>query len=134
MQGVDVYFNLHRKVWSLRNRATGRVERHARLVIFPHGARFIVGQAGRARVMHTGHKNVHAYVRGESYAAADYADNWMDTDALTRVAYNPARAGHFTRTDTGERVDSASAVVMIAEGGKPPRVFALLAKESLLQA
>jgi len=126
---VDVYFNLHKKVWSLRNRKSGLVERHARAVAFPHGAEMVVQAAGRARVLETGHKTVHAYVRGEgvdisadSEALHKFA---LTLPAACRITYNPRRAGYFTKADTGERIDRASALVMIAPKGETPQVWAV---------
>lgn len=126
---VDVYFNLHRKVWSLRNRQSGLVERHARAVAFPYGAEMIVQAAGRARVLATGHKTVHAYVRGQGVDIATDSEA-LHKFALTmpeacRITYNPRRAGYFTKADTGERIDRASALVMIAPKDAPPQVWAV---------
>ena len=62
--GVDVYFTLHRGVWSLRDRKSGLVTGHSRVVAFAFGARMVVREAGRARVLREGVKNVHAFIRG----------------------------------------------------------------------
>ena len=127
--GVDVYFNLHRKVWSIRSRKTGLVTDHARVVAFPMGAEMVVRPAGRAKVLQTGQKNVHAFVRGVDPHLSDMVDQWLSfgatLPAATRVGYNPQRAGYFTRKDTGERIDSASALVMVAPMEGPPEVWAV---------
>ncbi|QGH74785.1 hypothetical protein MAL1_00006 [Bacteriophage DSS3_MAL1] len=127
--GVDVYFNLHRKVWSLRCRKSGLVTGHARVVAFPLGASMVVRPAGRAKVLETGQKNVHAFVRG---AYPETSDDWASWDGFghslpeaCRITYNPRTAGHFTRRDTGERIDAASAVVMVARPDFPPEVWAI---------
>lgn len=129
MSGVDVYYNLHRKVWSLRSRKNGLVVAHTRIVSFPHGASLVVRAAGRKQVLLTGRKNVHAFVRGETYDTCTDVARWMEfCDGLTKAApitYNPHRADHFTRRDTGERIDHAAAVVMIAPEGAAPRVLAV---------
>jgi hypothetical protein len=131
MDGCDVYFNLTRHVWSVRDRQTGLVARHARVVVFPHGASLVVNKGGRARVLREGVKNVHAFVRGTRavYSAdvKDWAD-WLANVAKlggVRITYNPYKADHFTRKDNGERIDSASVLVMIAEEGAPPQVWAV---------
>lgn len=131
-QGVDVYFNLHKHVWSVRSRQTGLVTGHARVVAFSCGADMVVRPSGRARVLETGQKNVHAFVRGidpELFNDGWQVKSWLSfgqslPDA-TRVCYNPRRAGHFTRADTGERIDAASALVMVAPKEGAPQVWAV---------
>ncbi|AWY09128.1 hypothetical protein vBRpoSV10_6 [Ruegeria phage vB_RpoS-V10] len=129
MEKVDVYFNLHRKIWSIRSRKSGLVTAHSRVVVFPYGAEMIVQAAGRARVLQEGKKYVHAYVRGESPLVYDAAAHWQafgeSLPAATRSTYNPMRAGHFTRRDNGARIDHAAAVVMVAREGAPPEVWAV---------
>lgn len=122
---VDAYFNLHHKVWSLKDRRTGRIGAHARAVIFAKGARFIVQAAGRAQVLRTGQKTVHAFVRGDA-TILDPRDPLPCLDGLTRVTYNPYTAEHFVRCDTQNRIDTAQHVVMLACEGRPPEVWAAL--------
>lgn len=126
---VDVYFNFHRGVWSLRSRKSGLVIAHARVVAFAHGARMAVQASGRRRVLETGHKTVHAFVRGEDAEASEDVAGWrafgQGLPDICRARYNPRRAGYFTRDDTGERIDSASALVMVAPAGEPPEVWAV---------
>ena len=127
--GVDVYFNLHRGVWSLRDRKSGLVTGHSRVVTFAFGARMVVREAGRARVLREGVKNVHAFIRGEDPDTFGDLAGWLAfAEGLpdsTRITYNPHRAGYFTRKDNGERIDSASAVVMVAPFEGPPQVWAV---------
>lgn len=129
MNGVDVYYNLHKKVWSVRCRKTGRVVDHSRVVAFSIGATMIVRPSGRAKVLQTGVKNVHAFVRGVDPDLSENVADWLEfgkgLPEATRVTYNPRRAGYFTRCDTGERVGSASALVMVAPEGEPPQVWAV---------
>ena len=129
MQAADVYFNLHRRVWSLRCRSTGRVTGHSRVVAFPFGARLIVRKAGRERVLRTGQKVVHAFVRGDVLDTSGTVAEWMETAQTlpnaVAITYNPFHAAHFTHRATGERIDAASAVLMIAPEGQPPQVWAI---------
>ncbi len=129
MDRVDVYFNLHRKVWSIRSRASGLVTAHRRVVAFPTGAAMVVRPSGRAKVLKTGLKNVHAFVRGEYPELSDRVAEWLEfgrgLPEATRVTYNPHHAGFFTRKDTGARVDSASALVMVAPPEASPEVWAV---------
>lgn len=62
MMRVEVYWNLHLKLFSIRSR--GKVIGHASRVLV-RDAEFVVQPAGNARVRETGHKVVHAFVRGQ---------------------------------------------------------------------
>jgi len=64
---VDVYRNLNQKCFSIRSRepATyGKVIAHAQTVAV-RNVKFVVQPAGRDKVIKTGAKNVHAFVRGD---------------------------------------------------------------------
>ena len=61
---VQVYFNLHKRIFSVRDKRTRRVILHAPEV-FLSLALFKVSQKGRARVHRDGVKNVHAFVEGD---------------------------------------------------------------------
>lgn len=68
---VSVYFNLHRKLFSIRAEegpSKGRVIGHAEAVTLDD-VTYHVGKAGQAKVRATGKKNVHATVRGHISAA-----------------------------------------------------------------
>ena len=59
---VDVYWNLHRKCFSIRHK--GVVVAHATEVLIRDGE-YVVQPSGRTRARETGHKVVHAFVRGQ---------------------------------------------------------------------
>lgn len=108
---VSAYFNLHNKHWSLKQKATGRVMGHTRHVVV-HGASFKVGEAGRQRVIREQQKNVHAFVRGK----AEHVEPHEPPEHAVPVSYNPYKAGHFYRKDTGEAVHHADTVHMTPRG------------------
>ncbi len=102
---IEVYWNLKAKAFSVREE--GCVVGHARRLLI-RDAKFSVSQAGRRRVIESGHKNVHAFVRGELSAVMwddtfvfgyAYQDNWTRGDGAyasvarkrlgTDVTYNP---------------------------------------------
>ena len=56
---TEVYFNLHKKVFSIRK--GGKVVSHASCVLI-HQPSFVVQEGGRKRVRSEGRKNVHAFV------------------------------------------------------------------------
>lgn len=58
---VYVYFNLHKRVWSIRQ--SGRVVKHCKHIILSD-CKYLVGQAGRKKVLKEQKKNVHAGVSG----------------------------------------------------------------------
>ena len=58
---VYVYFNLHKKFWSVRQ--SGMVVAHCKHIMLKD-CRFLVSQAGREKVIREKKKNVHAGVSG----------------------------------------------------------------------
>ena len=60
---VEVYFNLHKHVFSVRSARSGRVILHTDRVHI-RNPEFVVRQGGRQRVLKERKKNVHAFVRG----------------------------------------------------------------------
>jgi hypothetical protein len=70
-----VYFNLHKKLWSVKSRKTRRVLFHAAVVLL-YDCEFKVSQAGRKRVLKDKRKNVHAGIAGELDWANDWRDEW----------------------------------------------------------
>ena len=106
---VFVYFNLHRKCWSvkaLEGPSKGRVIMHT-LSLLLTGCAFKVSEAGRQRVLKERRKNVHAGVVG--YLCED---NVCVGGDVVAVSYNPYKAGHFYAKDTGAAVYSADVVQM----------------------
>ena len=75
---VFVYFNLHKKVWSIKaleGDRKGRVIAHSEFVVLG-GATPKVSQAGRERVIREGRKNVHAGLVGQ----------WLNSDPAVPVS------------------------------------------------
>jgi hypothetical protein len=108
---VDVYWNLHKGGYSVRER--GKVIAHTDHIILQN-ARFVVQRGGYERTVHEHVKRVHAVVRGEIAKHAPVAP--VDAAAVT---YNPYRADHFQVRATGARIDAAQAVWFSVKDGKP---------------
>ena len=75
---VDVYRNLHQKCFSIRSREKdtyGKVIARAQNVAV-RNAKFVVQPAGREKVVRTGTKNVHAFVRGDLVTDVSPEDAW----------------------------------------------------------
>ena len=88
---VEVYFNLHKYIWSVRSCRTGRVLLHTDKVHI-NNPTFVVRKAGRERVLREGKKNVHAFVRGDITVFNDFDPDYLD---YTLVSYNPYKFDTF---------------------------------------
>ena len=106
---VYVYYNLHKKVWSVRHTDTGLVGCHSDTVVLLN-AEFKVSEAGRQRVLREQRKNVHAGVKG-CLGGFDTCKFDLKND-LTEVTYNPYLYDNFVIKATGEKVVRAKLVVM----------------------
>ncbi len=118
---VDVYFNVTRKVFSIRQ--DGIVIAHRSKLFLTH-SKFIVRESGQKRVRETGHKNVHAFVRG-MWDQKDY-HTFKDLLLWRRVSYNPKRDNFFmvqNKFDPSKyeevKRDFTYAVALETENGKP---------------
>ena len=118
---VDVYFNVTRKVFSIRQ--DGIVIAHRSNLFLTH-SKFIVRESGQKRVRETGHKNVHAFVRG-MWDQKDY-HTFKDLLLWRWVAYNPKRDNFFmvqNKFDPSKyeevKRDFTYAVALETENGKP---------------
>ena len=91
---VEVYRNLHKKCWSVRQ--GGKVKVHTSYICL-QAAEFVVQPAGREKVLREKKKNVHAFVRGYLISAKtmnrlECTYGWTH-DAVT---YNPYKHPYFT--------------------------------------
>lgn len=124
---VRVYWNLHKKCWSVKSMDPdcpdrGRVIAHASHVVL-HGVTFTVSEAGRQRVIKERRKNVHAYAQGTLQSITRVRDLEPSTKARgcieaanirafgTSVRYDPYLHPKFHTVDphSGERFDCNSA-------------------------
>ena len=112
---VFVYFNLHKKVWSVKDHKTGKVIAHAKKVSVDSPT-FKVSEAGRQRVLAEKKKNVHAGVVGTLNAHHDD----FSGEGRKRVSYNPYKAGHFYESGTDNPVHSAHHATLHVEEKQTP--------------
>ena len=92
---VEVYFNLHKYIFSVRQCSTGRVILHSAKVHI-RDPEFVVRKSGRDRVLREGKKNVHAFVRGEISYFPDFdPEHHPDYLDYTLVSYNPYKFDTF---------------------------------------
>lgn len=85
---VQVYRNLHKKCYSVRSKATGRVIAHVDEINLKK-VRFIVQEGGRQRVIREGRKNVHAFIEGEILLGI------FPVGQLQKIHYNPYKYDSF---------------------------------------
>ena len=98
---VQVYFNLHRKTFSIRDARTKRVVGYADNIML-HDVLFVVNQSGRNRVLREKKKNVHAYCEGT------FACYYAPSDTISNVSYNPYLYETFINTRSGQPVTHAA--------------------------
>ena len=104
---AEVYWNLHKGLWSLRDAKTKRVVCHGPSVIL-RDVDFRVQPAGRERVRREGKKNVHAYAVGFIISADRLPD---DVYGDEQISYNPYVNETFVVEGTEQIVRSADYVV-----------------------
>ena len=99
MQGVDmqkrvnVYFNLHKKIWSVRQ--SGKVVGHMDRIVLKD-VKWRVSPAGNAKVRREKRKNVHAYASGY---ICDIKDTPNIPNTISRITYNPYKHETFVSAD-----------------------------------
>lgn len=116
LERVKVYFNLHKKCWSVKSMDTGedygKVKYHATSIELFHAVPK-VSKAGQARVRREKKKNVHAGILGrmnwfdDRQRSIDYAyksniNNKRANPKWREVTYNPYKHDTFVYVDTGE--------------------------------
>jgi hypothetical protein len=102
---VQVYFNLHRKTFSIRDARTKRVVGYADNIML-HDVLFIVNQSGRDRVLRERKKNVHAYCEGT------FVCYYTPSDTSSNVQYNPYLHKTFVNPLSGKPVSAADTVFL----------------------
>jgi hypothetical protein len=109
---VFVYFNLHRKCFSIKaleGANKGRVIDHAHSVALSN-VTFKVSEAGRQRVLREQRKNVHAGVIGT--LSGD------DMVRCNQVTYNPYKGSNFVLCGTGDPIMAATSAILIVDNRK----------------
>tara|TARA_Y100000593_G_scaffold86099_1_gene164192 strand:+ start:320 stop:895 length:576 start_codon:yes stop_codon:yes gene_type:complete len=85
---VRVYYNLHKKCFSVQDYKTGLVTKHTNQLDLSN-ALFVVRKSGNERVKSEGRKNVHAFVNGIVNDKSSDTKNWYE------VRYNPYEMDYF---------------------------------------
>jgi hypothetical protein len=107
---VFVYFNLHRKCWSIKaleGENKGRVIGHAK-ALYLYEVTAKVSEAGRQRVLKERKKNVHAGLVGNLLCVSKDSQLWdqfpyygeaYNLSDSSRITYNPYRFETFVSVD-----------------------------------
>lgn len=117
---VKVYFNLHKKTWSIKDKSTGLVIGYANYVPMKDCV-FKVSEAGRQRVLKEKRKNVHAYVEGTiSFDTLDKSELYHGD-----FTYNPYKYDSFVHFINGKPVKMLGAdfATLICENKKPRQTY-----------
>lgn len=123
---VRIYFNLHKKLFSVQVKVGGRwkVVDHADTIVM-RDARFRVSQAGRKRVLAEKRKNVHAFVEGYTCSLEEYT-YITDAAAAAAITYNPYKHASFVARHDGRPVHEADYVLGVVDPDNVPHMSAVL--------
>ena len=115
MEKYFVYYNLHKHVFSCKNKKTGLVNKDLYSTTLKlSDCEFKVSEAGRQRVLKEQRKNVHAGIIGNVLAinlTIDDLDNQLNE--LTQLTYNPYKYNSFVVKETEQPVESAEIVYLL---------------------
>lgn len=117
---VFVYFNLHKKCWSvkaLEGKNKGKVIAHCETIILKD-CELKVSESGRQRVIREQKKYVHAGVVGK---VVSMDKTIKSTD--TQITYNPYKFNSFVKKETLEPVFEATKAYLSAKKGDGAKVF-----------
>lgn len=127
---VFVYFNLHRKCFSvkaLEGAKKGLVVAHVSDAIV-YNPTFKVSEAGRQRVLRERKKNVHAGVVGQWFEGEFNAKRCAELMEYTgrAVTYNPYRFDSFVYKNTETPINDQPRVAALHSDGVKASIFANL--------
>lgn len=120
---VDVYYNLHKKTFSIR--CNGKVIAHRDKVTIKN-PQYIVGEKGKQRVRREKSKNVHAFVRGTLMANDNESKDIlsMPTDlAVYQITYNPYLHDTFVRRVDDKPIYNSEWAVLCKAENLPPQIW-----------
>ena len=106
---VEVYRNLHKNCWSVRDTKTGRVVDHVPYICIKD-AKLVGHPAGRAKVLREQRKNVHAFIRGTAALVREMT-SIHPRSVLRQISYNPYNNESFILTDTDASIDWACLII-----------------------
>jgi hypothetical protein len=114
-----VYWNLHKKCWSMKNKKTGIVDGHANTVVL-HGCTLKVSATGRDRVRQEKRKNVHAGIIGEpiDIKPCDQFGDELPVESRKELLYNPYKYDGFVLAEKPSSIVREADWVEMLPNGK----------------
>ena len=106
---VEVYKNLHKNCWSVRDNKTGKVIDYV-VNIHLADAKLVVRPAGRKRVLREQRKNVHAFIKGDITTVGGVPID------ICEVVYNPYEHMSFIEKVSGKPIHNAKNVFLTSLG------------------
>jgi len=107
---VDIYRNLHKMCWSVRQKGLVKLYIDYAQAFVVRDVRFVVSNKGRQRVLREKRKNVHAVARGILHRGV--ADK-LPLQGLRRVTYNPYASANFYLADDRSALTGADLLLFI---------------------
>lgn len=104
---VFVYYNLHKKVWSVKDWKTKRVIAHVTNITLKN-CTLKVSEKGRQRVLKERRKNVHAGVLGTITSPIEN----IEKDKRKELTYNPYKFDSFVYKLDGYKVHMLNCIYM----------------------
>lgn len=101
---VFIYFNLHKKVFSVRSMKSGLVIAHVSNIEISDAV-FKVSEKGRQRVIEEKRKNIHAGVVG--FISKDEQTIQKLGSKIKKAKYNPYKYSTFVDDESEERLEHA---------------------------
>lgn len=119
---VEVYYNLHKNVFSVRHK--GKVIAWGNRVTIEN-PEYVVREKGRQKVLEEGRKNVHAFVRGtlSDINNFKFGNIQQRLSEPREVTYNPYKYDSFVDGSTYQPVKKSKWARLIKKGNDKPRIF-----------
>ena len=119
---VEVYYNLHKNVFSVRHK--GKVIAWGNRVTIEN-PEYVVREKGRQKVLEEGRKNVHAFVRGTLSDINNFKFGKIQQrlSEPREVTYNPYKYDSFVDGSTYQPVKKSKWARLIKKDNERPRIF-----------
>ena len=119
---VEVYYNLHKNVFSVRHK--GKVIAWGNRVTIEN-PEYVVREKGRQKVLEEGRKNVHAFVRGTLSDINNFKFGKIQQrlSEPREVTYNPYKYDSFVDGSTYQPVKKSKWARLIKKDNEKPRIF-----------
>ena len=119
---VEVYYNLHKNVFSVRHK--GKVIAWGNRVTIEN-PEYVVREKGRQKVLEEGRKNVHAFVRGTLSDINNFKFGKIQQrlSEPREVTYNPYKYDSFVDGSTYQPIKKSKWARLIKKGNDKPRIL-----------